>query len=153
MAVVVELGPWAVDRGVGPFGRAVLSCVQCEPVGVGSVLCRAEQCCGVEGRGSRCRDEACWVAGEEGKVWDRVDSRGRSGSRKLRLRLRVRSMQSEAAVVLIVEVPVDRGERQSTINKEEKGLQGGYQKKMSEDGGLIQDCATTGAAAMVKLAR
>lgn len=86
-------------------------------------------------------------------MWDRVDSRGRSGSRKLRLRLRVRSMQSEAAVVLIVEIPVNRGERQSTINKEEKGLQGGYQKKMSEDGGLIQDCATTGAAAMVKLAR
>lgn len=56
----------------------------------------------------------------------------------------VRLMQSEAAVVLIVEIPVNRGERQSTINKEEKGLQGGYQKKMSEDGGLIQDCATTG---------
>ena len=29
--------PWTVDRGVGPFGRAVLSCAV-RAVGVGSVL-------------------------------------------------------------------------------------------------------------------
>lgn len=33
--------PWAVDRGVGPFGRAVLSCVQCEPWALG-------RCCAVQ---------------------------------------------------------------------------------------------------------
>lgn len=61
-------------------------------------------------------------------------------------------LQSEA-VVLIVEISVNRQERQSTVNKERKGTTMGYQKKMSEDGRLIQNCATTGAAAKVKLAR
>lgn len=73
----LDRGPWTVDRGVGPFGRAVLSwAVRAVGRWVGAV-----QCCGVDGRGSRCRDEACLRCWGGGKSVGPVGSRSRSGSR------------------------------------------------------------------------
>jgi len=66
-AWAVGLGPWRGTFWVGAVG-----------VGVGAALSCAAS---VDVRGSRCRDKACCVAGEEEKVWDRVGSKGRSGSR------------------------------------------------------------------------
>ena len=67
----------------------------------------------------------------------------------------VRSMQSEA-VVLIVEISVNRQERQSTDSQQGggKGLQWGYQKKMSEDGAfdteLRDECGSEGQTGEVR---
>lgn len=67
-----------------------------------------------------------------------VGSGSRSGSRSLRLRLRLRCGAVDAvggsAVVPIVEICVNRRERQSAINKEGKGLQGGIKRKCQKMG-------------------
>lgn len=67
--------PWTVGLGVGPFGRAVLSCAELCSASRGRWgRCRAESCVAVvDVRGSRMsrrRVLGCW--GRRGKVWDQV---------------------------------------------------------------------------------
>lgn len=151
----LDRGPWTVDRGVGPFGRAVLSCaVRALGRWAGAVLLLV-QCCGVDARGSRCRDEACCVAGGGGKSVGPVGSGSRSGSRSLRLRLRLRCGRCSRRCCCCSYRRDMRQSTRATVGNQQGGKRTtrGYQKKMSEDGRLIQNCATTGAAARVKLAR
>lgn len=131
-----ELAVRAVGVGVGAAG-AGLSCAAAVSTFVGPDV--ATKRAGLLGRRKKCGTG--WEA-EAGAAAE-AEAVGCGA---------VRSMQSEA-VVLIVEISVNRQERQSTVNKERKGTTMGYQKKTSEDGRLIQNCATTGAAAKVKLAR
>lgn len=70
----LDRGPWTVDRGVGPFGRAVLSCaVRALGRWAGAVLCGAVQCSAVVSTlvGPDVATKRAALLGEEEKVWDR----------------------------------------------------------------------------------
>lgn len=128
----LDRGPWTVDRGVGPFGRAVLSCaVRAVGRWVGAVRCGAVLWC-----------RRSWVQMSRRSVLAALLGRrkkcGTGGQQKQereqKLRLRLRSMQLDAAVVPIVEISVNRQERQSRFDKEGKGLQGGIKRKRQKMG-------------------
>lgn len=154
-AWTVGRGPWTVAWDL--LGVAVQSYVVGAVGGrwVGAVL----SCAGL-----RCRRS--WVqkvATERAALLGRRKNCGTSGQQerereqKLRLRLRCGAVDAVGGCfVLIVEISSVQSTR-ATVDGQQGGARGlttrGYQKKMSEDGRLIQICATKCAAARVKLAR
>lgn len=66
-------------------------------------------------------------------MWDRWAAGAGAGA-EAEAEAAVRSMQSDAAVVPIVEISVNRRERQLIFNKEGKGLQGGIKRECQKMG-------------------
>lgn len=147
----LDRGPWTVDRGVGPFGRAVLSCaVRAVGRWVGAVRCGAVLWCRRSWVQMSRRSVLAALLGRRKKCGTGWTAEAGAGA----------EAEAEAAVDAVgcCCCSYRRDFRQSTratveIRQGGKRTTRGYQKKMSEDGRLIQNCATTGAAATVKLAR
>lgn len=134
-----SLGGWAVDRRPwrGTFERAELSCAV-RTVGFESELCAQVLWC-----------RRSWVQMSRRRVLGEEEKCGTGGQQKQTQTQTQTDTEAEAEAAMrsmlcwfLSSSRPSIDNRWSTVGNEVKGSTGGYQKKTSEDGRLIQICAT-----------